>query len=365
MMKNGFWMHVSRQAAAQRWVWARRSTRVGAWGLAPSVFRAIVQVWVLVLLLGLPVQPVWSASMPRPSASLPAAAPVGGPVVPAPSAQPGGVSDGSPARAVPLIMLLTDFGTRGYLLGSLKGAIYRAFPGARIDSLTHDIPKFDIEEAAQTLVLSSADYPAGTLFVVVVDPGMGRPRTPIALETLNGHIYLGPDNGVLTQVAIRYGIKRIHDITSPVVIRSLPQESSFLSRDVLGPAAAALAQGFDVSGLGASRTTLFLLTAAAAKVTDTQIEGTVSLVDGFGNAHTNVRRDQLEKLNLKEGDTLLVVVGDVSSRVKLVKGYGDVPKGSVLARFGSHDEVQLAINQGNLAETWKIEKGAVIVFKRP
>lgn len=341
-----FWAQLARSAHRSRMMW-----------LLPMVLFS--------LLAGLAVQQAGASTTRSAAADMPLSGEQTTPNAPAPPSASAGAADASPTRTPPLIMLLTDFGTRGYLLGSLKGAIYKAFPGARIDSITHDIAKFDIEEAAQTLVLSSADFPPGTLFVVVVDPGMGRPRTPIALETHNGHIYLAPDNGVLTQVAIRYGIKRIHDITSPVVIRSQPKESSFLSRDVLGPAAAALAQGFDLAGLGAARSNLFLLTAAAAKVTDTQIEGTVSLVDGFGNAHTNVRRDQLEKLNLKEGDTLLVIVGTSSQRVKLVKGYGDVPKGSPLARFGSHDEVQLAINQGNLAETWKLEKGTTILFKRP
>lgn len=269
------------------------------------------------------------------------------------------------ARPYNLIMLLTDFGERGYLLGSLKGSIYKAFPGAHIDSLTNEIPKFDIDEAAQTLVLSSGDFPAKTIFVVVVDPGIGRPRTPIALETHSGQLYLAPDNGVLTQVAIRYGIKRVHEITSPLVVRAQPEDSTFLSRDVLGPAAAALAQGLDMAKLGSARDSIYLLTSSAAAVREKEIEGTISLVDGFGNAHTNMRRDQLERFGLKEGDTVTIEINKRRVKVKLVKKYGDVPKGSPLALFGSHDEVQLAINQGNLGETWQVKKGDVVILHKP
>lgn len=268
-------------------------------------------------------------------------------------------------RAYPVIMLLTDFGTRGYLLGGLKGSIYKAFPQARIDSLSHDIPKFDIDEAAQTLVLSSGDYPAGTLFVVVVDPGAGRPRTPIALETRNGLIFLAPDNGVLTQVAIRYGVKRVHEITSPLVVNAAPEESTFLSRDVLGPAAAALAQGFDLAKLGASRSEIYLLSASDARMIDGRLEGTVTLVDGFGNAHTNIRREHLTRLGIKEGDTLALQVGKRKVNVRLVRTYGDVPKGEPLVLFGNLDEVQLAINQGNVSKSWGIEKGAEIQLRQP
>lgn len=272
---------------------------------------------------------------------------------------------GSPGHAYPLIMLLTDFGSRSYLLGSLKGSIYRALPQARIDVLSNDIPKFDIDEAAQTLVLSTADFPAGTVFVVVVDPGVGRPRTPIALETNNGQRYLAPDNGVLTQVAIRYGIKRIHELSSPLVVRAAPQESTFLSRDVLGPAAAALAQGFDLSKLGPARDSLFLLTSSPAEVREKEVQGTISLIDGFGNAHTNIRRDQLERIGVKEGDTVEVQLGKQKLKARLVKTYGDVPKGNPLALFGMHDEVLLAINQGSMAAAWKLQKGDPALLRRP
>lgn len=262
-------------------------------------------------------------------------------------------------------MLLTDFGSRSYLLGSLKGAIYRASPEARIDVLSNDIPKFDIDEAAQTLVLSTADFPAGTVFITVVDPGVGRPRTPIALETLNGHFYLAPDNGVLTQVAIRYGIKRIHEISSPLVVRAAPQESTFLSRDVLGPAAAALTQGFDIARLGPARDNLFLLSSSPATVGEHQVDGSISLIDGYGNAHTNIRRDQLERIGIKEGDSIEVIFGKQKFKAPLVKTYGDVPKGSPLALFGMHDEVLLAINQGSMANTWKLQKGDSATLRHP
>ncbi len=277
----------------------------------------------------------------------------------------GGVEEPG-ASPPPLIMLLTDFGDKGYLLGSLKGAIYKHFPGARIDSITNAISKFDVDEAAQTLVLSTADYPPGTIFVVVVDPGMGRPRTPIAMETENGHIYLAPDNGVLTQVAVRYHVKRVHRITNPEVVAVAPSESTFMSRDVYGPAAAALARGeVTVAQLGPEHPTLYLLTAPPAEVRDGRVYGTVRLVDGFGNVQTNVQAAQLEALGLHLGDRVEVAVAGKRFLVQWVKGYGDVDPGGYLVKRGSHDEMLLAINQGNLASAMHVDKGDVVVMGKP
>ncbi len=276
-----------------------------------------------------------------------------------------GAETGPPAPT-PLIMLLTDFGSTGYMLGSLKGAIYKHFPGARIDSISNDIRKFDVDEAAQTLVLSSADYPPGTIFVVVVDPGMGRPRTPIAMETENGQIYLGPDNGVLTQVAVRYRVKRVHRITNREIVVTDPSESTFMSRDVYGPAAAALARGaVTVPALGPAHTSLYLLASPPAVVRDGRVYGSVRLIDGFGNVQTNIPAEQLEKLGLTVGNDLEVAVAGKRFRVRWVKTYGDVPAGAFLARRSSHDEMQLATNRGNLAAEMNISKGDVVVLGKP
>ncbi len=275
-------------------------------------------------------------------------------------------ASGNSSDPPPLIMLLTDFGSTGYMLGSLKGAIYKHFPGARVDTITNDIRKFDVDEAAQTLVLSTADYPPGTIFVVVVDPGLGRPRTPIAMETENGHIYLGPDNGVLTQVAVRYRVKRVHRITNRAVVLADPAESTFMSRDVYGPAAAALAQGtVSVEGLGPEHPSLYLLTAPPAVAREGKIYGTVRLVDGFGNVQTNIPAADLEKLGVTMGDRLEAAVAGKRFQVKWVKTYGDVPPGSCLAKRGSHDEMVLAVNQGSLAAEMNITKGDVIVLGKP
>ncbi len=283
------------------------------------------------------------------------------------AAEPGAkAGKGGQGAVPPLIMLLTDFGSKGYLLGSLKGAIYKHFPGARIDSISNDIRKFDVDEAAQTLVLSTADYPPGTIFVVVVDPGMGRPRTPIVLETENGQIYLAPDNGVLTQVAVRYRVKQVRRITNREIIATDPAESTFMSRDVYGPAAAALAKGeVTVAQLGPEHPTLYLLSAPPAVVRDNHVYGTVRLVDGYGNIQTNIQAAQLEKLGLSLGDDLEVAVAGKRFRVKWVKAYGDVEQGACLARLGSHDEIQLAINQGNLAAEMHVDKGDVVVLGKP
>ena len=116
------------------------------------------------------------------------------------------------SKPQPLLVLMTDFGEKDFYIGAIKGAIYKVNPNARIDYISNYISKFNVEEGAYTLLKSAVEYPAGTIFVVVVDPGVGTKRKPIAVKTSDGKFYIGPDNGIFSLVIDKFGLDTIYEI---------------------------------------------------------------------------------------------------------------------------------------------------------
>ena len=255
-----------------------------------------------------------------------------------------------------LIIMITDFGVKDFYVGAMKGAMYKVFPQATIDEISHGVSKFDIKEGAYTLAKAAPEFPIGTVFVGVIDPGVGTQRKPIAMKTKNGNYFIAPDNGLLTLIGDSMGVAEVREITNRDVMRQDVQSSTFHGRDIFGPAAAHLANGFTFKKIGPVLKEYVQLPISFAKIVDGTIVGQIDVVDEYGNVITNIRLGLFEKLGLQRGHTLEVEFSHQRSVLcKYVKAYGDAPVGYGVGLFGSGGVFEVAINQGNLAEALKLE----------
>ena len=268
---------------------------------------------------------------------------------------------GSPSRSVgegvaaasrpsPLVVILTDFGNRDFYVGVLKGVVYARCPGARVDGITQQIQPFDVRQGARVLRQTAPFFPAGTVFLAVVDPGVGGPRRPIVCRTRTGHVYVGPDNGVLWPTLQHEGIDTVWHITNAKLLRAGAMSSTFHGRDVFAPIAAYAACGGDLSQVGPTVPTesLVRLTDAPAERIGNEVRGQVLEVDRYGNVLTNIPAALVAAIGVTRGQTLRVHVGAAEWTAPLVKTYSDVAAGKRLALINSEGHLELAINRGNL-----------------
>ena len=264
-----------------------------------------------------------------------------------------------------LIIMITDFGFKDFYVGAMKGAMYKVFPQAKIDEISHGISKFDIKEGAYTLAKAAPEFPTGTVFVGVIDPGVGTQRKPIAMKTKNGNYFIAPDNGLLTLIGGSMGVVEVREITNSNVMRQDVQSSTFHGRDIFGPAAAHLARGYEFEDIGPVLKEYVQLPITFAKVVDDAIVGQIDVIDEYGNVITNIRPDLFKELEIQRGQTIEIEFSHHRSVLcKYVKAYGDVPVGSGVGLFGSGGVFEIAINQGNLAKQLKLEAtGKCIVRK--
>ncbi len=264
-----------------------------------------------------------------------------------------------------LVVLLTDYGQRDYYVGALKGAIYATYPKARIDDISHDVTPFDIWEGAYTLLLAAKEFPEGTVFVAVVDPGVGTNRRNMVLETKDGKFFVAPDNGLLTFVAEGMGVANVREIRNRALMRAMESFSStFHGREILGPVGAHLAAGVPMDRLGPEMKDFVRLKIPRAQVRDGRISGQVVRIDRYGNVVTNITEHHLQEAGIKRGDQLSVSLGGKRLEVRLVSTYGDVPEGERLCHLESHKFLEVAINLANLAKTLGVSVGDEVVVCR-
>ena len=186
-----------------------------------------------------------------------------------------------------IITLLTDFGTQDYFVGAMKGVILSINPSVRIVDITHDVPAQDIEAAAFSLLACYRDFPAGTIHVAVVDPGVGSNRRALAIECAR-QIFVGPDNGIFSWICEREGSSRAIHLNNEAFFRH-PVSKTFHGRDIFAPVAAALSTGVAMTELGEKLIEYARLDPLLAAVrSDGRVEGRVIHIDRFGNCITNL-----------------------------------------------------------------------------
>jgi len=263
-----------------------------------------------------------------------------------------------------LVVLLTDYGADSVYVGALKGAIYAKYPDARIDSLTNSVPAFDIMSGAFLLAEWCDAFPKGTTFCCVVDPGVGTERRVIAMKTESGHLFVAPDNGLLTLVADRLGVVEVREGENRALWRNFLVSATFHGRDIFGPIAASLAGGVPLDKLGSVVTDMVRLDIPKSEVNGETVKGAVIRIDRYGNIVTNITRPDLAAIGLQAGDSLDISIGNATFTAPLKRQYRDVGEGERLALFQSSGYLECAVNLGSLADALGEELRAPVTVRK-
>jgi len=260
--------------------------------------------------------------------------------------------------ARPVIALLTDFGSKDHYAGTMKGVALGICPDATLVDISHDLPAHDVLCAALELAAAYKYFPAGTIFLVVVDPGVGSARRGIAAEA-GDYKFVAPDNGVLTAVLDEHSPKRVVELTERKYARP-PVSRMFEGRDRFAPAAAWLAKGIELAALGQSASEIHKLQILKPLIAADRIDGQVLRVDRFGNLITNIDRRSFDKV--AGGPVDIRVGAHVVPRV--VSTYAEAADGDVCALFGSTDHLEIAVNGASAAERLDLGRGALVQIAR-
>ena len=258
----------------------------------------------------------------------------------------------------PIIALLTDFGTRDHYAGAMRGVALGICPDATLVDITHDIAPQDVLGSALELVAAFKYFPQGTVFLCVVDPGVGTPRRGIAAEA-GGYTFVAPDNGLLTLVFKECPPTRVVELTEPQYARPIISRT-FEGRDRFAPAAAWLAAGTDLGALGPPLTDWQQLDVPEPRVEASQLSGVVLRVDRFGNLVTNIDRRSFDHVT---GGKRIAVEAAGHRVPNVVETYGDAKPGSMCALFGSSDRLEIAMTGGSAAECLRLTRGAPVIVR--
>lgn len=265
----------------------------------------------------------------------------------------------------PAIVFMTDFGTANDSVAICKAVIAGIAPDARISDITHQVTPFQIEEASRFLFGVTPYYPAGTVFLVVVDPGVGTSRRAIIVKTKKGQFFVLPDNGLVSSVVDRDGLAGAREITNQSWMIQAALSSTFHGRDIFSPAAAHLAEGWDYTIAGPEVSQLVRLTPKTASVEDKGITGNViGLDDPFGSLITDITREDFEKLGYALDDKVPVQINKKPVTLPYVKTFMNVSVGDSLLYVDSRDRVSIAVNQGNYSKKFGVEPPATIFIPK-
>ncbi len=280
------------------------------------------------------------------------------------------VGKGVPAKAQrypPTIVFMTDFGVVDDSVALCRGVMYSIMPEVRIVDLTHEVTPFSILDGARFLYGATPYYPAGTVFVVVIDPGVGSARKAIVAHSKRGQYFVLPDNGLLTLVDQRDGIDAVREITNPDWIIGSKLSSTFHGRDIFSPAGAHVARGDDWTKVGPEMAVkdLVRLELKAATLDEYGLKATVIAIDGpFGNLVTNIDAEDFFKLGYQRGQEVPVTVDSREMKIKFVKTFSDVPLGQPLLYVDSRGHMALAVNQGSFAAVYGVKAPVGLVIPR-
>ena len=265
------------------------------------------------------------------------------------------------------LLLQTDFGLAEGSIAEMKGVAFSVDRNLKIFDLTHLIPPYDVWEAAVRLQQAAPFWPTGTVFVSIVDPGVGTARRAVVVRSKTGHFFVGPDNGTFTFVAERLGIDAVREIDEKVN-RLIGSERShtFHGRDIFAYTGARLAAGvIDFEGVGPLMTNgVVELPHAAPSMAGKVLRGTILALDQpFGNVWTNIRVGVLDSAGVRLGDTLGVTIRSQGAvrfqgRLPFVKSFGAVGRDRPLAYLDSMLDLAFALNQASFATRYRVGRGS-------
>ncbi len=266
-----------------------------------------------------------------------------------------------------VIVLLTDFGIEDPYVGMMKGVILSICPKVKIIDLTHNVRSFDVEHGAFILYVSYKYFPRGTIFVCVVDPGVGSSRRPIAILT-NNYIFIGPDNGLMVMAAEDDGIRKVFLIENQKLFRT-PISRSFHGRDIFAPVAAHIACGIPIESIGReiNPNTLVRLDIRKhiRKIKENCVELKILAIDKFGNNILSSRiRDILDLLNIDLNSTVTIYSKCRSYRAIVGETFSIYQEGTLVLYENSFWLAELAVNRGSAKEILCTEPGDTILICR-
>jgi S-adenosylmethionine hydrolase len=260
-----------------------------------------------------------------------------------------------------IITLLTDFGNRDEYVGLMKGVILSINPSVTIVDITHQIDNQDIAQAAFAIYSAYRYFPAGSVHLIVVDPGVGTGRSLLATE-MNHQYFIAPDNGVLTL---------IFDDQSPTKLIRLTNTDFFLKsvsrtfhgRDIIAPVGAHITRGIELHEFGeeiTSNAAVRLEGIRPLASDEGEIIGTIVAVDHFGNLITNIGDEQLARGNRKhKGKPVKIIIGSHTIN-GIDRTYGNGPPEKPLALIGSRGYLEIAVNKGRADRTLNVRKGDTV-----
>jgi len=259
----------------------------------------------------------------------------------------------------PVVALLTDFGSHDHYAGTMKAVVLAICPDVTLVDITHDIPPHDVLTAALELAASYKYFPPGTIFLVVVDPGVGSARRGIVADT-GDHRFVAPDNGVLTAALRESPARRVFEMTERKYARPTISRT-FEGRDRFAPAAGWLAKGVDLSTFGRSAGAVHQLHIPTPTATGDLLSGEVLRVDRFGNLVTNIDRKLFDQFVHSSG----IEIAAATNRIGRVVGtYADAAMDEVCALFGSTDHLEIAVNAGSARDRLNLTRGAPVTIRR-
>jgi S-adenosyl-L-methionine hydrolase (adenosine-forming) len=261
--------------------------------------------------------------------------------------------------ARPVVALLSDFGSSDHYAGTMKAVVLGVCPDVTLVDIAHDLPAHDVMAGALQLAACYRYFPHGTVFLVVVDPGVGSSRRGIAAET-SDHRFVAPDNGVLSAVFKDAPPRKVVELTERKYARPTISRT-FEGRDRFAPAAGWLAKGLALASLGRGVSDYTRLDLPDVVTAPDRVAGVVLHVDRFGNCITNIERRDVEKLSLSGPVT---VTAGPHTIARIVATYDEATGSEGSALYGSTDHLEIAVKSGSAAERLALERGTAVIVTR-
>ncbi|ABK36398.1 SAM hydrolase/SAM-dependent halogenase family protein [Aeromonas hydrophila] len=272
------------------------------------------------------------------------------------------------ATANEALVIQTDFGLKDGAVSAMKGVAFGVDRTLPLYDLTHEIPAYNIWEASYRLYQTLQYWPKGTVFVSVVDPGVGTDRKSVVLKTKSGHYIVSPDNGTLTLVAEHFGIDTVRQIDEKTNrLKGSEKSYTFHGRDVYAYTGARLASGaisYEQVGPKLSGEVVKIPYQPAVAEQDGTLKGTIPILDvQYGNVWTNIDDSLLTKAGINKGDNACIKIseGDAlkyEGKAPYVSSFGDVPQGQPLVYLNSLLQVSVALNMDSFATQHQVQSGA-------
>src|SRR5450759_2312717 len=271
----------------------------------------------------------------------------------------------SAVQPPPTVVFMTDFGVLDDSVALCKGVMYGITPNLRIVDLTHQVNAFSIRDGARFLFGATPYFPAGTVFVVVVDPGVGSSRKAVVVKSKRGQFFVLPDNGLTTMVEDRDGVEGIREVTNPDWMVGAKISSTFHGRDIFSPVGAHIARGDDWTQAGPIVKELVRVDLEPATVDDKGLSGEVIALDGpSGNLITNIRADDFLTLGYRRGDKLKVTIAGREVEMPFVRTFSDVPLKQPLLFIDSRGRASFALNQASFSAAYGIDPPQAVFIPR-